>query len=81
MVLEIGDEEDETPSFYDDHSLVQSTPSSTFDLDESTFGFYRERYIVTLIVLLLMSSLSSTAIGGDASHSIIKRVYLSRMDE
>jgi hypothetical protein len=50
-------------------------PSSSLDLDKSTSRFQMERYAVTLIVILLMSSLRSPAIGGDVDPAV-KRTSL-----
>jgi hypothetical protein len=70
MVLDMGVEDEETPSSWEDRSSTPPMPSSSLDLDKSTSSFQMERYAVTLIVILLMSSPRSPAIGGDVDPTV-----------
>jgi hypothetical protein len=54
--------------------------SSTLDLDKSTSNSLEKRYDVALIVILLMSSQRSLALGGDVDHPADKRINSLRMD-
>jgi hypothetical protein len=75
MALDMRAEDEETPSSWEDHSSTPPMPSSSSDLDKSTFSFQIERYAITLIVILLVSSLRSPTIGGDINLAV-KRTSL-----
>jgi hypothetical protein len=70
MVLDMGIEEEETLLFWEDRSSTLPTLSSTLDLDKSTFYFQKERYAVTLIVILIMNGPRRTTIGGDVNPAV-----------
>jgi hypothetical protein len=75
MVLDMGAEDEETPLSWEDRSSTPPMPRSSLDLDNSTSSFQMERYAVTLIVILLMSSPRSLAIGEDVDPAV-KRTSL-----
>ena len=61
------------PSSWADHSSTPPTPSSTSDLDKSTSNSLEKRYPIILIVIPLISSRRSPALGGDIDHPETKR--------
>jgi hypothetical protein len=75
MVLDMGAKDEETPSSWKDRSSTPPMPSSSLDLEKFTSSFQIERYVVTLIAILLLSSPRSSAIGGNIDLAI-KRTRL-----
>ena len=80
MVLDMGEEEDDTPIVLQDRSSTPPMRSSTLDLNKSTSNSLEKRYTVILIVTLLMSSQRSLALGGDVDHPKTRRINLQRMN-
>ena len=66
------------PSSLENHSLTLPKWSSTPDLDKSTSNSLEKRYAVILIVIPLMSSRRSLALGGDVDHPKTKRINPQR---
>ena len=64
--------------YWEDRSSAQPTQSSTSDLDKSTSNSQKRRYTVILIVIPLMSSRRSPALGGDIDHPETKRINPQR---
>ena len=74
MVLDMVEEEDDTPIILRKSFLNTTTRSSMSDLDKSTSNFLEKRYAVISIVIPLMSSQRSSALGGDVDHPETKRI-------
>ena len=80
MVLDMGEEEDDTPSSLEDRSSTPPMRSSTSDLDKSTSNSLEKRYVVILIVILLMNSQRRAAPGEDVDHPNAKGTNPDGMD-
>ena len=68
------------PLSLEDRSSTPPTRSSMSDLDKFTSNSLEKRYAVILIVILLMSSPRSPALGGDVDHPKTRRINLQRMN-
>ena len=76
MVLNMGEEDDDTPIILGDRSSTQPTQSSTSDLDKSTSNSLKKRYAIISIVIPLMNSPRRPALGGDINHPNAERINL-----
>ena len=68
------------PSSLEHRSLTLPMWSSTLDLDKSTSNSMEKRYAVISIVIPLMSSPRSPALGGDVDHPNAKGINSQRMN-
>jgi hypothetical protein len=72
MVLDMGEEDDDTPIILRRPFSTPPTRSSTLDLDKSTSNFMEKRYAIISIVILLMNSQRRDALEGDVDQPTVK---------
>jgi hypothetical protein len=68
------------PSSLEDHFSTLPMQSSTSDLDKSTSNSLEKRYVAISIVIPLMNSRRSPALGGDVNHPNAKGINSPRMN-
>ena len=72
MVLDMGEEEHDTPIILGRPFLNTTNTIIYVGLDKSTSNSLEKRYAVSLIVILLMNSQTRVALGGDIDRPNVK---------
>ena len=80
MVLDMGEEEDETPIILGRPFLNTTNTIIYIEFGQIHFQFPREKVYCFLIVIPLMSSQRSLALGGDVDHPNVKGTNPNGMD-